>query len=101
MDLLRRAGKSSARRASPLPTTTPDEDSKTQKPGRKTSSRFAFLRRPMRLRGSSGITAPLGVVLLFPLTVVLLILFLFLGHPSSPGRILMPAGAPPAIRCVS
>ncbi|KAH6670327.1 glycolipid 2-alpha-mannosyltransferase [Plectosphaerella plurivora] len=101
MDLLRRAGKSGARQPSPLPTT----DEKPYKPpknaGKPFSARLAFLRRPMRLRGNSGISAPLGVVLLFPLTVVALILFLFLGHPSSPGRILMPAGAPPAIRKIS
>lgn len=44
---------------------------------------------------------PLGVVLLFPCIVVMLILVLFVRHPSSPGRILMPAGAPPAIRKIS
>jgi mannosyltransferase len=32
--------------------------------------------------------------------VVVLILVLFVRHPSSPGRILMPAGSPPSIRYV-
>ena len=55
----------------------------------------------MRLKGNSSISVPLGVVILFPCIVVVLILVLFVRHPSSPGRILMPAGAPPAIRYVS
>lgn len=62
------------------------------------ASRLAFFRRPLRLRGNSTVSVPLGVVLIFPLLVVVLILVLFVRHPSSPGRILMPAGAPPAIR---
>lgn len=57
-----------------------------------------FFRRPLRLRGNSAVSIPLGVVILFPLIVVILILILFVRHPDSPGRILMPAGAPPAIR---
>lgn len=66
----------------------------------KTQSRLAFFRRPLRLKGNSSISIPLGVVLLFPCIVVILILVLFVRHPSSPGRMLMPAGAPPAIRYV-
>lgn len=62
--------------------------------------RLAFFRRPLRLRGNSRISVPLGVVVLFPCIVLVLILVLFVRHPSSPGTILMPAGAPPAIRCV-
>jgi mannosyltransferase len=62
------------------------------------ASRLAFFRRPMRLKGNSTISVPLGVVILFPCIVVILILVLIVRHPSSPGRILMPAGAPPAIR---
>jgi hypothetical protein len=65
------------------------------------ASRLAFFRRPLRLRGNSSISVPLGVVILFPCIVVILILILFVRHPSSPARILMPAGAPPAIRYVS
>ncbi|KZF26597.1 glycosyltransferase family 15 protein [Xylona heveae TC161] len=63
--------------------------------------RLAFFRRRIRLRGNSSISIPLGVVLLFPCIVIILILVLFLRHPSSPGRILMPAGAPPSIRKIS
>jgi mannosyltransferase len=63
--------------------------------------RLAFFRRPLRLRGNSRISVPLGVVVLFPCIVLVLILVLFVRHPSSPGTILMPAGAPPAIRRIS
>jgi mannosyltransferase len=64
----------------------------------KSSSRLAFFRRPLRLKGNSSISIPLGVVLLFPCIVVVLILVLFVRHPKSGVGILMPAGAPPAIR---
>jgi len=43
---------------------------------------------------------PLGVVLLFPFTIVMLLLVLFLRHPNSPGRMLLPSRGPPAIRYV-
>jgi len=66
----------------------------------KVSSRLAFFRRPLRLKGNSSISIPLGVVLLFPCIVVVLILVLFVRHPKSGVGILMPAGAPPAIRYV-
>jgi hypothetical protein len=54
-----------------------------------------LMRRRVRLR---TISVPLLVVVLFPLVVVILILVLFLRHPDSPGRVLMPAGSPPSIR---
>ncbi|KAL1999989.1 hypothetical protein VTN02DRAFT_3704 [Thermoascus thermophilus] len=63
--------------------------------------RFAFFRRRIRLKGNSSISIPLGFVLLFPCLVIVLILLLFVRHPSSPGRILIPAGAPPSIRKIS
>lgn len=40
----------------------------------------------------------MGFVLLFPCIVIILILILVVVHPSSPGTIFIPAGAPPAIR---
>ncbi|KAG9236560.1 glycolipid 2-alpha-mannosyltransferase-domain-containing protein [Amylocarpus encephaloides] len=67
----------------------------------KSTSRLAFSRRPLRLRANSRISIPLGVVLLFPCIVVVLILVLFVRHPKSGVSILMPAGAPPAIRKIS
>lgn len=61
-------------------------------------SRLEFFRRRIRLRGNSKISIPLGVVLLFPLLVIILILVLVVRHPSGPGGFMVPAGAPPAIR---
>ncbi|KAM0321409.1 hypothetical protein ACHAQA_010125 [Verticillium albo-atrum] len=99
MDLFRRAGKSSSATSSHLPVS----DEKTSRPFRpsRTTSRYAFLRKPMRLRGNSSISIPFGIVIIFPATFLILILMLFFMHPNSPGRILMPAGAPPAIRMIS
>lgn len=64
------------------------------------SPRLAFFRRRVRLKGNSSISVPLGAVLLFPCIVIVLILVLIVRHPATPGGILMPAGAPPAIRYV-
>lgn len=61
-------------------------------------SKLAFFRRRIRLKGNSKISIPLGFVILFPCIVIVLILILILVHPSSPGTIFIPAGAPPAIR---
>lgn len=64
------------------------------------ASRFSprnLLRRRVRLR---TISAPLAVVLVFPFIAVILILVLFLRHPASPGRVLIPSGSPPSIRSV-
>jgi len=84
----------------PTPEELPSVDEKTSKPSRKqtSSGRLAFFRKPLRLKGNSSISIPLGVVLLFPCIVVVLILVLFVRHPKSGVGILMPAGAPPAIR---
>lgn len=97
MDLIRRAGKALSG-PPPLPTADEKLDKAKARPGGRLWSRLAFFRRPLRLRGNSTISIPLGMVILFPLIVVILILILFVRHPNSPGRILMPAGAPPAIR---
>ncbi|KAH8898993.1 glycosyl transferase [Thozetella sp. PMI_491] len=101
MDLFRRAGRFIP---SGRPPQLPLSDEKTAFKPRQTKtfgSRLAFFRKPMRLKGNSSVSVPLGVVILFPCIVVVLILILFVRHPSSPGRILMPAGAPPAIRKIS
>ncbi|KAI0434025.1 nucleotide-diphospho-sugar transferase [Xylaria sp. FL1042] len=99
MDIIRRAYRRvpSAGGASPLPTA----DEKRNSRPHQLHARLAFLRRPLRLRGNSSISVPLGVVVLFPCIVLILILVLFVRHPSSPGRILIPAGSPPAIRKIS
>ncbi|ORY63461.1 alpha-1,2 mannosyltransferase KTR1 [Pseudomassariella vexata] len=98
MDLFRRAYKRVPTSAPQLP--TDDEKARPARPNR-FLSRLAFFRRPLRLKGNSSISVPLGVVVLFPCIVLILMLVLFVRHPSSPGRILMPAGAPPAIRKIS
>ncbi|PWW79451.1 Glycosyltransferase Family 15 protein [Tuber magnatum] len=63
--------------------------------------RLSFLRRRIRLKGNSSISIPLGVVLLFPVTVILLITLLFYRHPDNRTSILIPSGSPPAIRRIS
>jgi len=96
MDLLRRAGRYIPAGGPPqLPVTDEKDKSRTR---RTWASRAAYLKRPLRLRGNSSVSVPLGVVVFFPCMVVFLILVLFVRHPSSPARILMPAGAPPAIK---
>ncbi|TFB06407.1 O-glycoside alpha-1,2-mannosyltransferase-like protein 4 [Trichoderma ghanense] len=94
MDIFRRSR--AGGRSSELPTA----DEKRQK-NKGLASSLAFFQRPLRLRGNSAVSIPLGVVLVFPVLVVVLILVLFVRHPSSPGRILMPAGSPPSIRKIS
>lgn len=97
MDLLRRAYRRVPATMGTGTAQLPTSGEKRPQLNRMTS-RLAFFRRPLRLKGNSSISVPLGVVVLFPCIVVVLILVLFVRHPSSPGRILMPAGAPPAIR---
>ncbi|EGS17888.1 alpha-1,2-mannosyltransferase-like protein [Thermochaetoides thermophila DSM 1495] len=93
MDLFRRAGKFIPSVGPPLPIVEEKD-----KPRRLTwTSRLAYLRRPLRLRKGSSITVPLGVVILCPLAVIIFVLVLIVRHPNSGGRILIPAGAPPAI----
>ncbi len=60
--------------------------------------KLSFFKRRIRLKGNSKISVPLGAVLLFPLIVIILIIALVVQHNSSPGSLMMPAGAPPAIR---
>ncbi|KAF8454303.1 glycolipid 2-alpha-mannosyltransferase [Terfezia claveryi] len=48
------------------------------------SPRVAFLRKRIRLKGSS-VSVPLGVILLFPVTVLTLVLMLMIRHPGSGG----------------
>lgn len=57
-----------------------------------------FLMRRVRLKGNSAVSIPMALVLVFPCIVIILILVLFLRHPSSPGRMLMPTASPPEIR---
>lgn len=75
---------------------SPPADARDEK--KRAFSRFSILKRRIRVRGNSSISVPLGFVLLFPSVVVIAILILFLSHPKSPARILIPAGTPPSIR---
>ncbi|KPI38676.1 O-glycoside alpha-1,2-mannosyltransferase-like protein [Cyphellophora attinorum] len=83
-----------------LPYTSPAPNY-DEKRSSKPSSRLSFFRRRIRLKGNSSISVPLGFVLLFPSIVVILIIILIIRHPSSSGRILVPAGTPPSIRRIS
>jgi mannosyltransferase len=96
MDIIRRAYRRVPLTVGSTPLPTADEKKHGRLP--QFHQRVAFLRKPIRLRGNSSISVPLGVVILFPCIVLVLILVLFVRHPSSPGSILAPAGAPPAIR---
>ncbi|KAH7307960.1 alpha-1,2-mannosyltransferase Kre5 [Stachybotrys elegans] len=98
MDLIRRATKIVP---STPPLQLPTLDEKKQPKQKGFAARLAFFRRPLRLRGNSTLSVPLGVVIVFPILVLVLILVLFVRHPDSTGRMLMPAGAPPAIRKIS
>lgn len=95
MEFIRRVVKS-------IPTTPQLPGASTHEKGRsknKYSQRWGFLLRPQRLIPGSSIAVPIGVVLLIPIAIlsVLLVIF-FIRNPNSTGRMLMPAGAPPAIR---
>ncbi|KAH7140845.1 family 15 glycosyltransferase [Dactylonectria macrodidyma] len=94
MDLIRRATKAGSNNP---PLALPTDE----KRGRKNDSRLAFFRRPLRLRGNSTISVPLGIVIFFPMLVLILILILFISHPSSPARFLIPGGAAPSMRKIS
>jgi len=74
---------------------TYDDISKTAE---KISPRLGFLNRRIRLRRNSKISIPLGVILVFPVVLVIIILVLVLRHPDSHGGNMMQAGAPPVVR---
>ncbi|TQS38078.1 hypothetical protein Golomagni_01424 [Golovinomyces magnicellulatus] len=84
-----------------LPTAPEIQNLDDVKKKTKTISRLSFFQRPLRIKGDSTISIPLGVVLLFPCIFVLVILVLIVRHPKSGLGILTPAGAPPAIRKIS
>ncbi|KAI9733168.1 MAG: alpha-1,2-mannosyltransferase (Kre5) [Claussenomyces sp. TS43310] len=95
MDVVRRALK---RTASAPSIPVAEEKVKAKKT---LSSMLAFLRRPLRLRGNSRISVPLGVVLLLPCLIVVVILVLLVRRPDSPVGTTIPAGTAPAIRKIS
>lgn len=73
-------------------------DETKSRPKNRLSSGLAYFQRPLKLRGNSSISIPLGVVLLFPCVVLVLTLVLFVRHHNANDDVLRPAGAPPAIR---
>ncbi|KAI5457592.1 family 15 glycosyltransferase [Mariannaea sp. PMI_226] len=98
MDLIRRAAKVAPKRPhTPLPI----DERRGFRPKSNADSRWAFFRRPLRLRGNSTISVPLGIVIFFPMLVLILIFILFVSHPSSAARFLIPGGAPPSTRKIS
>lgn len=97
MDLIRRATKAAP---SESPLQLPVDEKRGSK-RRNADSRTAFFSRPLRLRGNSTISVPLGVVIFFPMLVLILIFTLFVRHPSSPAKFFIPGGAPPAMRYVT
>ncbi|KAK8035131.1 alpha-mannosyltransferase [Apiospora rasikravindrae] len=80
MDLFRRAVQRVPNMAPSLPTN--DEKGRPTRPNR-IGSRLDFFRRPLRLKGNSSISVPLGVVVLFPCIVLILILVLFLARQDT------------------
>lgn len=85
-----------------LPTSKDSLDKLDDLPRRaeKNSPRLSFFRRRIRLKGSSSVSIPLGLVLLFPCLVIIIIIILFVKSPDSQGIMNMPAGGPPSIRYV-
>ena len=67
----------------------------------KYTPRMSFFRRRIRIRGNSKISVPLYLVLLLPCIVVVALLAVFVRHPDSPARSLIPSGAPPSIRKIN
>ncbi|QIW94735.1 hypothetical protein AMS68_000253 [Peltaster fructicola] len=67
----------------------------------KSSSKLAWFQRRIRIRRNSKISIPLYAVVLFPTIILILVLFLFLRHPNSPGGSFLPNGSPPAVRKIS
>ncbi|KAF2015024.1 glycosyltransferase family 15 protein [Aaosphaeria arxii CBS 175.79] len=65
------------------------------------SPQLSFFRRRVRLKGSSTVSVPLGIVLLFPCLVIILILVLFVRHPDTGGLSMSQASTPPSIRKIS
>ncbi|KAF2103477.1 alpha-1,2-mannosyltransferase Kre5 [Rhizodiscina lignyota] len=64
-------------------------------------SRLSVLQNRVRLKKGSSISVPLGVVVLFPVVVIILILVLFLRHPSGPGAMLLQSTQPSTVRRIS
>ncbi len=61
--------------------------------------RLSFFKKRVPLSQRSNVTVPMGAVLSFPLFIIIVIIIVVVvWHPTTPGSLMMPAGAPPAIR---
>ncbi|KAL2888467.1 O-glycoside alpha-1,2-mannosyltransferase -like protein 4 [Ceratocystis lukuohia] len=96
MDLFRRVSRMVPQAQ---PSHLPTSDEKRPARLRPTTSPFAVLKRPLRLRGNSSISVPLGVVIVFPL--VMVILFLMILRPHNHGGGNVQENLPPSIRKIS
>jgi mannosyltransferase len=97
MEPVRRARGASTRKIQ-LPSLDNDKSSRTT--SKTLKSKLDFFKKPLKLRGNSSVSVPMGVMIVFPVLVLVLILALFVMHPGASSQSLMPAGAPPAIRSV-
>lgn len=69
------------------------------RPSKKMAPKSGFFQRRIQLKGGSPISVPFGIVLLFPVLVVMLILLLFAKSQDADSVNTMPvAGTPPSIR---
>ncbi|KAL5392314.1 hypothetical protein DPSP01_000828 [Paraphaeosphaeria sporulosa] len=79
-----------------------DRSDSRLRPPKKMTPQTGFLQRRIQLKGGSSFSVPLGIVLLFPVLVVILILLLFAQSPDIDSVNTMPgAGTPPSIRHIS
>ena len=84
-----------------LPTIKSMQNSSVREISEKYTPRMSLFRRRIRVRGNSKFSVPLYLVLLLPCIAVIVLLAIFVRHPDSPGRALIPSGAPPSIRKIS
>lgn len=85
----------------PTPNSTKTTKSSNEKITAQVGQKLGFFRRRVNIRGSSKISVPLYIVLLFPTIILITILILVLRHPDSPASLLMPTGSPPGVRRIS
>ena len=71
------------------------------RPSKKMTPKAGFFQRRIQLKGGSSVSVPLGIVLLFPVLVMMLILLLFAkSHDADSVNTMPVAGTPPSIRFV-
>lgn len=99
MDLSQRVPKSRSRHHVPeLPVHHEEEKGRRRK---SKFGRWGFFAKTVRIGGEGGLSMPVGLVLLFPIFIIVMIIMMFTRQPNSRGMFLMPGGAAPAIRFVN